>query len=90
MSEPDFVVGVFKLVLKGKGVIIINTLTVAVIFLQELIVVGVHYKVVVGTTEPRNFILLVIDVLTGSVPPKLLTPESTLFWWNLLIFKSSF
>lgn len=85
MSEPNFILAVFKLVIERKRVVIIHTFTVAVVILQKFVIVQVHCELSVAA-DTWDLVLHVFYVVAGSLPPfaVLLGVRSSSLTWVLL------
>ncbi len=75
VGEPNLVFEVFKLILKAQRVIVFHALAVAVIILEELVVVEISCKFRCVHAIPRYVVLDVLNVFTGSMPAVLVGPE---------------
>ena len=66
MGKPYLILKVLKLVREGESVVIVDAFAVAIVVEENFVVVSLAVKLGVGV--PRDIVLLVLDVLAGSVP----------------------
>ena len=89
MCEPYCVLRVLKSIVKGESVVILSAFPTTIIVLQESIVVHILGELSILNFGSDDFVLEVLDVFTGSLPPVLVRERVLAFlnfvWVALLV-----